>query len=178
MKYIGIDYSLTHPCLTILNDSSFSQGESFFLTDTKKYTNKFGNITGELHKQYVNNIQRYENIALWVLNLLQKDDIICIEDYSLGSQGKVFNIAEATGILKYSLYKNGYKYTQIPPTTIKKFATDRGNATKDKMYEFFLKDTCVDLQNILQCYSIKSPLTDVVDSYYKAKWGIANVSTV
>ena len=31
---------------------------------------------------------------------------IAIEGYSMGSKGKVFNIAENTGVLKYKIYKD------------------------------------------------------------------------
>jgi len=99
-----------------------------------------------------------------------------IEDYSLGSHGKVFDIAEATGILKYILYSNNLQYKQIPPTTVKKFATFKGNAPKEKMYEFFVKDTSINLKTMLNCNSIISPLTDIVDSYYLARIGLENDS--
>jgi len=64
-RFIGIDYSLTCPSVTILEkDGLFQNGNSYFLTNTKKYANKFKNVAGILHKEYKNNIERYENIAL------------------------------------------------------------------------------------------------------------------
>ena len=44
--------------------------------------------------------------------------------------GRVFHIAENTGVLKYKLWKAGKPLEVIPPTTIKQFAT--GEATHQK----------------------------------------------
>ena len=96
-----------------------------------------------------------------------------IEDYSFGSKGKVFNLAENCGILKYLLFKNGYKFFTVPPTVVKKFATGKGNATKEKMYEFFVKDTMIDLHNIISpTTKLGSPTTDIVDAWYIARYMI------
>jgi len=58
----------------------------------------------------------------------------------------------------------------IPPSIIKKYATGKGNANKELMYEAFYNETKVDLQNILNC-SITNPLTDIVDAYFICKYG-------
>lgn len=176
MRYIGIDYSLTSPAITILNDtvindaSLFESGRSFYLTETKKYEGKFRNITGSFHKPYTNNIHRYENIAFWAISLAMPDDIVYIEDYSLGSTGKTFNIAENTAVLKYMFFKKHINIVPIPPSRIKKFATGKGNATKDMMYEQFRLEGNPDLYSLLSCDSVRSPLSDVVDSYWIAKY--------
>ena len=56
-----------------------------------------------------------------------------IEDYSFGSKGRVFNLAENCGLLKYMLFKKGYRFFTVPPTVVKKFATGKGNANKEAM---------------------------------------------
>ena len=40
----------------------------------------------------------------------------------------------------------GWDYTLLPPSVIKKFATDKGNANKDLMLDAFEKDTGVNLE--------------------------------
>jgi polyhydroxyalkanoate synthesis repressor PhaR len=81
------------------------------------------------HDEYLTDQQRYENIASWVLNILaphDKDSVyILIEDYAFAAQGRVFNLAENCGLLKYLLYKNGYKFSTIAPSVIKKYANRR-----------------------------------------------------
>ena len=93
-----------------------------------------------------------------------------LENYSMGSTGRVFSIAENTGILKYNLYLQGNPIILLPPSIIKKYATGKGNADKELMYEAFYNETKIDLQNILNS-SISNPLTDIVDAYFICKYG-------
>lgn len=177
MTIVGIDYSLTCPCVCISKDKTFSNSYFYFLTDRKAVVGKHHNILGESHDDYLTDQERYENIACWVLDILsnfKKEEVyIMIEDYSFGSKGRVFNLAENCGLLKYMLYKNGYRFFTVPPTVVKKFATGKGNATKDKMYEAFVKDTFVDLHQILSpTTKLGSPTTDIVDAWYICKYMI------
>ena len=52
------------------------------------------------------------------------------------------------------------------------FATGKGNASKDLMYESFLQDTGVPLSQFMKMDSekIKSPLSDIVDAFYICKY--------
>ncbi len=107
MIFVGVDYSLTSPCVCVSRDKTFSNSFFYFLNDRKTVQGKFHNILGEPHEEYLTDQERYENIASWVLTILadfeKKDVIVLIEDYSFGSKGKVFNLAENCGILKYML---------------------------------------------------------------------------
>jgi Holliday junction resolvasome RuvABC endonuclease subunit len=96
----------------------------------------------------------------------------CIEGYAMGAKGKIFNIAENTGVLKYKLYQNQIPLEISPPSQIKKMATGKGNATKDEMHEAFLKETKINLiQTITPDRSdVISPVGDIVDSYYVCKY--------
>jgi Holliday junction resolvasome RuvABC endonuclease subunit len=148
----------------------------FYLSDVKKNTGSFagGKITGDLHKEYYTEQERYDNIAEYFLNLIptKEQPQIFIEDYSFGSKGKVFHIAENTGILKHKLWEIGYKFTTIAPTAIKKFATGKGNSDKEKMYGAFLQETKVDVAKLLfPDKKLSSPMTDIVDAFYIAKFG-------
>ena len=103
----------------------------------------------------------------------KEEVIVLIEDYSFGSKGKVFNLAENCGILKYMLYKAEYKFFTVPPTVVKKYATGKGNATKEKMYETFLNETFIELHNIISpTTKLGSPTTDIVDAWYIARYMI------
>ena len=59
----------------------------------------------------------------------------------------------------------------IAPTAIKKFATGKGNANKELMYESFLKETSRNLQEelVVKSEKIGNPTSDIVDSYYICK---------
>lgn len=170
MTFVGIDYSLTSPCVCIGRDKVFDHCFFHYLTDNKKHVGKVHNILGDEHDEYLYDSQRYENIASWVLGALPppSDDVhILIEDYSYGSKGKVFHIAENCGLLKYLLWKEGYKYTTVAPTVVKKYATGKGNADKQKMYEAFYENTQLDLISVFsKTGRLTSPVTDIVDAYY------------
>jgi crossover junction endodeoxyribonuclease RuvC len=81
---------------------------------------------------YNSDEDRYDDISNWAINITQKHDVdnVILEGYSYGSTGKVFNIAENTAILKYNLWDSRIPFLIVPPTTIKKFATGKGNANK------------------------------------------------
>jgi hypothetical protein len=78
------------------------------------------------------------------------------------------------GLLKYKFWKYDMNFELVPPTVLKKFATGKGNAKKEDMYKKFVKETGVDLQEILfPGRKLGNPVTDIVDSYYLMKWGFS-----
>lgn len=168
MRHVGIDYSMSSPCVAIEDGGNFSY---YYLTDKKKYTGTFaGCVHGHQHKGYNSNEERFDNITDWVLSLLNIDDYVNIEGYALGSTGLIFNIAENTGLLKHKMYKNGIKFTVTTPMTNKKSATGKGNAKKDQMYAAFKEETGLDLLNIFGCKTVANPVSDIADAYFLAKY--------
>ena len=135
------------------------------------------NVIGYEHKEYNGPIERFKNLSDWVLHILetlhkkQKDKIIFIEGYSYGSKGQaIFQIAENGGILKYRLQKK-YNCKTIVPSVIKKFATGKGNADKEMMYDFFKRESGEDLMKVFDVQKLNNPITDIIDSYYIMKAG-------
>ena len=102
---------------------------------------------------------------------------VFIEGYAFATSGKshVRSVAENTGLLKHKMYKVKQVFTSIPPSVIKKYATGKGNANKDLMYDAFSEEsnTPLDLQKTLRPKSNKltNPTTDIVDSYWICKYG-------
>ena len=176
---VGIDYSLTSPaiCINYENDFKF-----FYLTSKKKYIGMMSeNIVGEEHKEYISPIERFTQISTWAINKFNtleynlKDIKVFIEGYSFGSKGRaVFQIAENCGILKYRLEYLNIPYETVVPSVVKKFATGKGNADKDTMYESFLEETKIDLKKIFDTDKVSNPVSDIVDSYYIQKVGYEN----
>ena len=85
----------------------------------------------------------------------------------MGSRGRVFHIAENTGVLKQKIYKAGITFEVVPPSTWKKEVVGKGNADKQYVYE----SMNVDLKNIFKSKSITSPINDIADSYFICKYG-------
>ena len=169
--YVGIDYSLSSPCMCVYTHrpekTEFENSQFYFLTNQKKMTGTWNNITGLIHSSYSTEQERYHNIACTFTSLIPADNtMIGIEDYSFGSTGRVFHIAENCGHLKHRIWSNRMKFETYAPSAIKKFATGKGNANKEKMYEAFLARTGVDLIKLMAANKIDSPITDIVDSFY------------
>lgn len=179
MRYVGIDYSLTSPCVCVTESDTFSfQNCSFhFLTSTGKFEGKFGNnIYGHTYHNYISDEQRYYGITKWVLDLLRDGDIVMIEGYSMGSTGRVFNIAENAGLLKHYLWLRDFEFDIVPPTVVKKFATGKGNANKEAIQQSFINETGVNIKDLLHMTEKQwNPSSDIIDSYYICKYGVQNV---
>jgi crossover junction endodeoxyribonuclease RuvC len=57
-------------------------------------------------------------------------DLVVIEGYSFGSQGRaVFDIAEPGAGVRFLLYRLGIPFADVPPATLKKFATGKGRSS-------------------------------------------------
>ena len=179
---VGIDYSLNSPAICITNNSfDFNKCSFHFLTSKKKHIGNFGkNIFGYEHKEYNTPIERFTNISSWALDIIHKHKKdtakVFIEGYSFGSKGQaVFQIAENCGILKYRLQLSpSILYDTVVPSVVKKFASGKGNADKQLMYNSFLNHTGADLLKAFDMGKLNNPVTDIVDSYYIAKVGYEN----
>lgn len=176
--YCGIDYSMTSPSLTVGPSKDFSKCKSFFYTTKKKHEGKFGtNIYGMMAPPYEHEMERFHNISEWAMAILTKFNVteVCIEGYSMGSSnGRVFNIAENTGLIKWKMWNSGIKYHSAPPTTVKKYFTGKGNAKKDFMHLCFLERTGVNIADIFGQKEDSNPVSDIVDSHAMLCYGIDN----
>lgn len=115
MRYVGLDLS-TKTGLVILDES--------------------GNVLTE--KEITSKIktdpQRMIDLTEQVLSHLKKDDIIAIEGFSYGSRGKGMSFQFGYGYsVQIALYTNDYDYLIVTPSQVKKYATGKGNASKDNM---------------------------------------------
>ncbi len=145
------------------------KGEKTFWCTGKSYTN-----------EYRSNIERFKNLGNWALDCIGAHEtdvsrcVIYIEDYALGAKGRTFEIAENTGILKYMLEYVKYRYSVVSPTAVKKFATQKGNSDKSKMYEAWMSDTNFDIWKEFTPgrKNLSSPVTDIVDSYFLLKMAV------
>ncbi len=124
---IGIDYSITEPGICV-GDEMDNDCVSY---KTPSWTN------------YSHRIKRFTHYSSLLIKQIPYYDysniIIMIEDYAAGGQGKTNQIAEATGILKYRLYKEGLNLNNLLLCSIqhlKMFCSTSGAAKK----ELILKD--------------------------------------
>lgn len=177
MIIAGIDYSLTSPAICVHEGDqwNFDNCTFYYMVKRDKLLESEKGFNPTLYPEYDHDIERFTKLSDWSLNILKKHQVthVNIEGYAFGAVGRVFQIAENAGLLKYSIYKEGMQSFVYAPTVIKKFATGKGNATKEKMYDAFFSETGVDIREKVGIMSVKqwNPISDIVDSYYIAKFG-------
>jgi hypothetical protein len=184
MVIAGIDYSMTSPSICIFNGTTagfnYNHCRFYYLTDRKKYTEIIlKNIKGEEFAYYSGDYMRFDTISDWAMKYLRGIDQICIEGYAFAAKGKVFHIAENTGILKYKIFQTQTPLEIAQPSAVKKLATGKGNATKDEMHAAFHQETGI---NLIFHYTpgrkeCVSPVSDIVDSYYVCKYLYEKIRT-
>ena len=186
MLHVGVDFSITSPCICFWNSSKkhlFENSEFFFLGSSKK-TNFPENISfAESSFSKDNSIRFSENAELLLAEIKKRLDksakyVIILEGYSMGAKGRLFDIGEATGIFKYFLSQNSISPQIVAPSAIKKHATGKGNANKFQMLDKFLEIN-TSLRNstwvtdLITEKRLQAPLPDIVDAFF-----IANSYTV
>ena len=169
----GIDYSMSCPSVCVHTGAqwSFLNCVFYFLTTRKKFLIVSDLFIGELHRDYLTQQERFNNISEWVLNKIPKNSFVFLEDYSFGSKGLQFSIGENTGLLKHKLWKEKRNLNCFSPSAIKKYATTKGNANKDLMHKAFYDETGVKIDQIFDIKPGTSPIADIIDSYFIAKFG-------
>lgn len=92
-----------------------------------------------------------------------------IEGYAYCARGSVFDMGELGGVLRLMLAESWGWFVNVPPTSLKKFVTEKGNSPKEVM-----------LEKTFRKYGLGSDtLTDnnQVDAYGLARFGDAFFST-
>lgn len=177
MSVLGIDLSLTSPSLCVYKDGEFNlhNVKLFYLSDVKKSILSNAFLQGSAYPEYTTQENRYHLLSSWVVSIASEHSIdkVFIEGYAFNAVGKVFQIAENTGVLKYRLSMNGLDVVTVPPTVIKKFATGKGNANKEAMQNSFITETGINLKEMLKLTDKQwNPSSDIIDSYYVCKYGV------
>lgn len=189
MLHIGIDFSISSPCVCFWNSKEkhlFENCEFYFL-HSRNSINKI-NFPKNIHFAEASpskqNPIRFSENAFLLSEFIKKylDNhrrfAILMEGYSMGAKGRTFDIGEATGIFKFYLANQNLFPLILSPSSIKKEATGKGNANKFQMLEKFLEINNSlrnsEWINVLRTEKhLLSPLTDIVDSFF-----IANSLTV
>lgn len=178
----GVDYSLRGAAICVIPPYKeetpivpFDSCEFHFLTTIKSCAIDIGNIHGTLIGSWKSDSERYESIAEWSVGVFEKLKCrsIGLEDYAFhaSNSSALTQLAENCGLLKYFCYQKDIAVTKYSITSIKRFACSNGKADKSLMYDAWLSDHGVDLNGVFgrnPDAKIKSPVSDIVDSYYIA----------
>jgi Holliday junction resolvasome RuvABC endonuclease subunit len=108
-KVMGLDLSLTSTGLSV-------DGETFVIASKEKGPARLIEISRTIVS----------------LALKEKVGLVAIEGYAFAARNsQAFSIGELGGVVRAQLYANNIPYIEIPPTCRAKFATGRGNASKN-----------------------------------------------
>ena len=77
-------------------------------------------------------IERLEYIRRNVFKAALDAELVVIEDYAFSRSNRAHQMGELGGVIRHSLAK-AVKLVAVSPTTLKKFATGKGNASKELM---------------------------------------------
>ena len=147
---IGLDLSLTCTGVCILRPDGTRRLEAW---KTKK-------LRGHERMAYI-----LDALEAMVFDVRHSHGIgrIIIEGPSYGSQGQGhFDIGGLTWLVKHRLWTLDLDYTDVPPSTLKKFATGRGNAKKSEM-----------LATAIRKYGYEGHDDNEADALLLALWGAA-----
>lgn len=146
----------------------------FYKSPAKKYIYKKDPFHSFEVDSWLSQEERFDKLSEKFIEKIKFYSVseVAIEDYSFGSKGKVFGIAENTGLLKHKLHKNNIKINLFAPSEIKKFSTGKGNSDKIIMNKFFEAESSYakSIKSILCANVGDSPLADIVDSYFICKY--------
>lgn len=154
-----------------MEENRIIESDFLFFSDKKKYQTLDKCLP--VSKSFNNSLERFDILTERIMEFINSkagDDVyIAIEGYSYGSTGVIFDIAEATSILKYKIYKSekNIKLRIYEPTAIKKFAAYNGTSSKVEMGNAFneSKDEYKpNIPDVLPEY--ESPRADIIDAYW------------
>ena len=136
MKYfVGVDLSLSETGLVVL-DKTFKilQQELIATYPTTNIESRILEIKDRLTKFF------------------NKDSIIYLEGLSFGSRGQsMLELAGLHYLIRAHLYQSNFYYKPIPPTTVKKFITGKGNCKKELMLLKVYKKFGIEFNNNNLC---------------------------
>ena len=187
-KIAGIDYSLTSPAICVYKEDEdggyfdFDGCVFHYLFNSERQRqlatrSGLSNLKAEPYPEWKTAEERHEKLTDWAYRIVQGCEEVYLEGYAFATaaQAGVRSIAENTGLLKNKMWKNKISFKSYPPTVIKKFATGKGNANKEVMYDAFVDEllTPTDLKERLtpKATKVKNPVSDLVDAYFIAKCG-------
>lgn len=97
----------------------------------------------ELVKTPLRGMARLDYISDKVLSRAQAyRSLVVIEGYSYGSPAgstHAFALGELGGVIRYRLHRANLTYVDVPPSTLKKYATGKGNASKAEVISAAVK---------------------------------------
>lgn len=170
----GIDYSITSPAICIGEVGAPFSKCHVYCFGKKAIQGNIGNIRIDAYPDWETQIERFISLQTWAMAAFDHHRVesVALEGYAFAAKGKVFNLAENTGVLKVGLHQRNIPFEVVAPTSNKKYACGKGNASKEMLYEAFVEQEGVNLKGLLEDNSkdVGNPTSDIIDAYYLHKY--------
>ena len=111
--------------------------------------------------------ERINAIAGRIMNAhdYYKPDFVSIEDYAVSRFGGSAIVSIGIGsVVRFLLWQNEIPYLDVPPTSLKKFVTGKGNAKKENM-----------ILEVYKRYGYTSATNDIADAVGLGMFGLCAV---
>lgn len=149
IRYCGVDPSVSGTGLVIMSkDGEVLQAKSI-KAGKEEDPLRFMKLTEELVK-----------------HLDPATDKILIEGFSYGSKGRGISVTYGTGwCMRIYFEQLGFQWQEVPPSSLKKYASDHGNASKKLVGKA-----------VKRKWGFESSSDDIVDAYVLARmaWSMYN----
>jgi crossover junction endodeoxyribonuclease RuvC len=89
-------------------------------------------------------------------------DVIWVEGYAIYRVSSVVTVVSCGTVVRQVLYQQGRRWNEVPPTSLKKWCTGKGNAKKDDM-----------AKAVHTRWGYKSPSDDIIDAVALAQLGVS-----
>lgn len=157
MRVVGLDLSVTSTGLVIL-DSRGGENPSVVVDRLVKPA-----------KSYGSEMPRAMKLAddIETVVVAHSPDLAVIEGYAFGASHGLAVLVELGTLVRRSLITLQVPYIVVPPPTLKKFATGKGNAQKDLM-----------LKEVFRRWAYDTPSNDLADAYWLAIYGLGAFNEV
>jgi Holliday junction resolvasome RuvABC endonuclease subunit len=162
---LGVDQSLTHTAAThlcsaepeqhLVRHFSVETDAEGFPHDYARLSHIMERFTGEVRLCAGSDQFMAAEYARWVF----------MEGYSMGSKTGRERLGELGGQLRLWLFRTGWNLVVVPPTTLKKYVSGKGNSEKNAM-----------MMEVLARWGHKSSDDNAADGYALARFGIEYVA--
>lgn len=89
-------------------------------------------------------VERLVELRNSILDAVALADLVVIEGFAYGAArgaSSLVSLGELGGVVRVALHEAGIPFVDVPPATVKKFATGKGNAPKDQVLVAAVKRT-------------------------------------
>jgi len=111
----------------------------------------------------LNGWPRVNAIACRIMEVVEQEepDCVALEGYGFGQMASVVTLAEIGSVVRFLLWQEDIPFLDIPPSSLKKFVTGKGNAKKDQM-----------ILEVYKHYGYTSKTNDIADAIGLGMFGL------